>query len=85
MNISTLARSISESPTLALNEKARILRLKGEPVINMGIGEPKNKDCRLSGAQLKPTMFPYSLKLQIVRFENNNIESFNTDIDKIKQ
>lgn len=43
MSLSTLARTISESPTLALNERARILRMKGEPVINMGIGEPKNK------------------------------------------
>lgn len=43
MTISQLARSIAASPTLALNEEARILREKGEAVINMGIGEPKNK------------------------------------------
>ena len=43
MNISQLARSIAPSPTLALNEEARILRERGEPVINMSIGEPKNK------------------------------------------
>ena len=43
MGISQLARSIAESPTLRLNEEARILREKGEPVINLGIGEPKNK------------------------------------------
>ena len=43
MQISQLARSIAASPTFALNEEARILREKGEPVINMGIGEPKNK------------------------------------------
>lgn len=43
MSISQLARSIAESPTLSLNEEARILREKGEPVINLGIGEPKNK------------------------------------------
>jgi aspartate aminotransferase len=43
MTISQLARSIAESPTFALNEQARILRERGEPVINMGIGEPKNK------------------------------------------
>jgi aspartate aminotransferase len=43
MTLSQLARSIQASPTLALNEEARILREKGEPVIHLGIGEPKNK------------------------------------------
>jgi hypothetical protein len=43
MSISHLARSIVESPTFALNEEARILKERGEPVINMGIGEPKNR------------------------------------------
>jgi aspartate aminotransferase len=43
MAISQLARSIAESPTFALNEEARLLRERGEPVINMGIGEPKNR------------------------------------------
>jgi aspartate aminotransferase len=43
MILSHLARSIAESPTLALNEEARILRERGEPVINMSVGEPKNK------------------------------------------
>jgi aspartate aminotransferase len=43
MSISHLARSIAESPTLRLNEEARLLRERGEPVIHLGIGEPKNK------------------------------------------
>ncbi|MDF1545078.1 MAG: pyridoxal phosphate-dependent aminotransferase [bacterium] len=43
MSISQLAREIKESPTLALNEKARILREKGDPVIHLGSGEPKSK------------------------------------------
>lgn len=43
MSISRLARSIAASPTLALNEEARQMRERGEPVINMSIGEPKNK------------------------------------------
>lgn len=43
MSISKQARAIAPSPTFALNEKARLLRAKGEPVINLGIGEPKNK------------------------------------------
>ena len=43
MSISQLARSIEPSPTLKMNEQARLLRQKGEPVIHLGIGEPKNK------------------------------------------
>lgn len=43
MKLSKLASEIAESPTLALNEEARILRERGEAVINLGIGEPKNK------------------------------------------
>ncbi len=43
MSLSQLARSIAESPTVKLNEKARLLRERGEPIIHLGIGEPKNK------------------------------------------
>jgi aspartate aminotransferase len=43
MSISVLAREIKESPTLVMNEKARLLREKGEKVIHLGAGEPKNK------------------------------------------
>lgn len=43
MSISQIARTISASPTLTLNEKAAILREKGEPVIHLGAGEPKSK------------------------------------------
>ncbi len=43
MSISRLASAITDSPTLALNETARRLRAKGEPVIHLGAGEPKNK------------------------------------------
>lgn len=43
MSISTLAREIKESPTLRLNETARVLREKGEAVIHLGAGEPKSK------------------------------------------
>ena len=43
MCLSKLASQISESPTLKLNEAARILRSQGKPVINLGIGEPQNK------------------------------------------
>src|SRR5512142_1745873 len=43
MRLSKVASEIAESPTLALNEEARLLRERGEPVIHLGIGEPKNK------------------------------------------
>ncbi|MFH1198129.1 MAG: pyridoxal phosphate-dependent aminotransferase [bacterium] len=43
MSLSQIARSIKASPTLALNEKAAILRDKGDPVIHLGGGEPKSR------------------------------------------
>jgi len=43
MSLSIIGRSIAESVTLKLNETAAILRAKGEPVIHLGIGEPKAK------------------------------------------
>lgn len=43
MSLSQLARSITESPTLRLNQTAAMLRDKGEPVIHLGGGEPKSK------------------------------------------
>ena len=42
MSISLIGKSISQSATLALNEKAAILKAKGEPVIHLGSGEPKS-------------------------------------------
>ncbi len=43
MSISQTARTISTSATLKLNERAAILRAKGDPVIHLGGGEPKSK------------------------------------------
>lgn len=43
MSISLIGRSIAVSATLKLNEKAAILREKGDPVIHLGGGEPKIK------------------------------------------
>lgn len=43
MSISQLALSISESPTLKLNEAASKLSSQGEAVIHLGIGEPQNQ------------------------------------------
>ncbi len=42
MSLSQLAGEIKESQTLVLNEKARLLREKGDPVIHLGAGEPKS-------------------------------------------
>ena len=85
MSISQLARSIAESPTLSLNEEARILREKGEPVINMGIGEPKNKTpisailssaARLTTGDIKytPPDGTPSLKKAIIRYTEENYD-----------
>jgi aspartate aminotransferase len=85
MSISRLARSIAPSPTFALNEQARIMRERGEPVINMGIGEPKNKTpitailtsaSRLSGGDVKytPPDGTPSLKKAIIRYTEENYD-----------
>ncbi|MBI5508681.1 MAG: aminotransferase class I/II-fold pyridoxal phosphate-dependent enzyme [Deltaproteobacteria bacterium] len=55
MSLSLIARSITESPTLKLNETADKLRQKGEPVIHLGGGEPKSRapiDALVAGAGL---------------------------------
>lgn len=43
MSLSLIAKSITASPTLALNAKFAALKQKGEPVIHLGGGEPKSK------------------------------------------
>ena len=79
MGISQLARSIAESPTLKLNEEARLLREKGEAVIHLGIGEPKNKapiaailssaaKLTLGDIKYSPTDGLPSLKKAIIRY-----------------
>ena len=83
MSISKLARSIVESPTLRLNEEARLLREKGEPVIHLGIGEPKNKTpitailssaAKLNAGDIKytPTDGIPSLKKAIIKYTEEN-------------
>lgn len=42
MTLSSIASEIAASPTLALNEMARQLKERGEPVIHLGAGEPKS-------------------------------------------
>ena len=85
MSLSHVASSIPSSPTLVLNEEARILREKGEPVIHLGIGEPKNKTpitailssaAKLSSGDVKyvPTDGTPSLKKAIVRYTEENYD-----------
>ena len=85
MALSQLARSIAESPTLRLNEEARLLKERGEAVINLGIGEPKNKTpmsavlgaaARLSEGDVKYTPVDGipSLKKAVIRYTEENYD-----------
>lgn len=85
MRISQLAFSIAESPTLSLNEQARLLRERGEAVIHLGIGEPKNKAplnailssaAKLTAGDIKytPTDGIPSLKKAIIRYTEDTYD-----------
>lgn len=85
MPISQLASEIKESPTLKLNEAARLLRAKGEPVIHLGAGEPKNKApvtavlasaAKLRSGDIKytPTDGLPSLKQAIIAYTEENYD-----------
>jgi aspartate aminotransferase len=85
MSVSKLASSIAESPTLRLNEEAAKLREKGEAVIHLGAGEPKNKApisailgaaARLNTGDIKytPTDGISSLKKAVVRYTEENYD-----------
>ena len=87
MRVSQLAQSIAESPTLKLNEEARLLREKGEAVIHLGAGEPKNKapiNAILSSAaklvtgdiKYTPTDGTPGLKKAIIRYTEENYDRF---------
>ena len=85
MRLSKIASEIAESPTFALNEEARQLRERGEAVINLGIGEPKNKTplaaviasaAKLTSGEVKyvaPDGLP-SLKKAVIRYTEENYE-----------
>jgi aspartate aminotransferase len=85
MKLSKLACEIAESPTFALNEEARLLRERGEAVINLGIGEPKNKTpisailasaAKLTSGEVKytpPDGLP-SLKKAVIRYTEENYD-----------
>jgi aspartate aminotransferase len=85
MSISKLASSIAESPTLKLNEEAARLREKGEAVVHLGAGEPKNKapinailgaTAKLNAGDIKytPSDGIPSLKKAIVRYTEENYD-----------
>lgn len=85
MRLSKLAVEIAESPTLALNEEARQLRERGESVIHLGIGEPKNKTpinailasaAKLTSGEVKytPADGTLSLKKAIIRYTEENYD-----------
>ena len=85
MKLSKLASAIVESPTLALNEEARILRERGEPVIHLGIGEPKNKTpinailssaAKLTSGEVKytPADGTLALKKAVIRYTEENYD-----------
>ncbi len=62
MALSRLASSIPESPTLKLNEAARQLKEKGEPVINFTVGEPKNKTPQTAVAAVEEALHHTEIK-----------------------
>lgn len=62
MNTSRQARSISRSPTLSLNEKARQLAASGKDVIHLGIGEPLNDTPPSSIAYAKQSLDTAQIK-----------------------
>jgi aspartate aminotransferase len=83
MGVSEFARGISESPTMALNEQARVLREQGESVVHLGIGEPQNKAPQsaidtaataLAGGRIKytPTTGIPSFKKAVIRYTEEN-------------
>jgi aspartate aminotransferase len=85
MSLSQLAHSIAESPTISLNEQARLLRERGQPVIHLGIGEPKNKTpinailsaaAKLTSGEVKytPSDGLPSLKKAIIRYTEENYD-----------
>ena len=83
MDVSKLAASIAESPTIKLNAEAAKLRAQGESVVHFGIGEPKNKAPmnaivsaieKLNSGEIKyaPTGGLPSLKKAIVQYTEKN-------------
>lgn len=79
MSISILAKSLPESPTLRMNEMARKMRERGDPVIHLGSGEPKSKvpidailaaSAKLNTAEIRytPTEGTTAMRQAVVRY-----------------
>jgi aspartate aminotransferase len=85
MSVSKLAASIAESPTLRLNLEATRLREKGEAVVHLGAGEPKNKAplnailgaaAKLNTGDVKytPSDGTPSMKKAVIRYTEENYD-----------
>jgi aspartate aminotransferase len=83
MSISQLAKSISESPTLRMNEIAKQMMARGEAVIHLGGGEPKAKvpidailasSTKLNALEINntPPSGTPEIKKAIIRYTENN-------------
>jgi len=83
MKFSKNALSINASPTLTLNEKSKILKSQGKPILNLGVGEPKNltpiKAIEYSKACLETRQIKYTpsggipeLKDSIIKYTSEN-------------
>lgn len=81
MSFSRLIRSLTESPTVSINEKARLLREEGKPVIHLGIGETKNPtppqavaaiQAHLSNVKYTPVEGIPTLRKAILRYTEEN-------------
>jgi aspartate aminotransferase len=83
MSISQLAKSISESPTLKMNEIAKQMMARGEAVIHLGGGEPKAKipidallasSTKLNALEINntPPSGTPEIKKAIIRYTENN-------------
>ena len=83
MSISQLAKTISESPTLKMNEIAKLMRDRGEAVIHLGGGEPKSKvpqdaliaaATKLDSAEIRYTPVDGTLEMKkaIIRYTEEN-------------
>jgi aspartate aminotransferase len=85
MSYSQLALDIAESPTLVLNEKASLMKQRGDAVIHLGGGEPKNKApihailssaSKLNVGDIKytPTDGIPSMKKAVIRFTEESYD-----------
>ncbi len=90
MSYSKLATAIGESPTLKLNEEAARLRERGEAVIHLGAGEPKNKapisallsaSAKITAGDIKytPTEGIPALKQAVIRYTEEHYDRVVTN------